>query len=487
MANLTNIPAIDWFETTLASSWNGAVGTVSVNDVPSGTIESGETSYIVVNPWKVNMQVVQIDWRDSGAKTFNVVSISVEKGNGVNYTAQSHAANSVVRFSNNYAFWKDIRTAVNSKAWTDTSNTWTGTQTFDKVVATGYIKDAVYADDTARDAAIPSPSNGMRIYNTAVWLFQKYQAGAWIDDTIWASTPNASTTVAGKVEKATQWEANAWTSTGGTWAELFVWPAELKVITDWITVPDATETVKWAVELATVAEATAWIDTTRAVTPAWVAAAISNINLWYDVILNISPLWSSTSWVVYWWTITSTATITVNSMLWRFTFASWAAWNREFYTELPIRSISFWSTTLLQWNQVSIIEFEWYVSWSNAFSFWFWTSTAWAFGTPTSTQRKVLVTKQSTNAYVNINTSDWTTQSYWSNCNMPWSHSLYNKYNLIYNVTTWSVSLYVNWTLANTKTTNLPTWANDLYLWLWLETANNNMWLSNCKVKIKYV
>ena len=487
MANLTNIPAIDWFETTLASSWNGAVWTVSVLDVPSGTIESGETSYIVVNPWKSNMQVAKIDGWDSWTKTFNVTDISVEKWNGVDYTAQSHAANSVVRFSNNYAFWKDIRTAVNSKAWTDTSNTWTWTQTFDKVITTGYTKDAIYADDTARDTAIPSPSNWMRVYNTAVWLFQKYQAGAWIDDTSWASTPNASTTVAGKVEKATQPETNAWTSIGGTGAELFVWPAELKTVTDWLVTPDASETVKGKVELATNAETVTWTDTTRAVTPAWVAAAISNINWWYDVILDIAPLWSSTSWTVYWWTMTTTATITVNSMLWRFTFAAWAAGNREFYTELPIRNITTWAATPLQWNQLSKIEFEWYVSWSNAFCFWFGTSTAWSFGTPTSTQRKVLVTKLLTNAYVNINTSDWTTQSYWSNCNMPWTHALYNKYNLVYDVTAWDVKLYVNWTLADTKTTNLPTWANDLYLWLWLETANQNMWLSNCKVKIKYV
>lgn len=233
MANLTTIPAIDWFETTLSASWNGAVGSVSVNDVPSGTIESWETSYIVVNPWKSNMQVAQIDWWNSWTKTFNVTSITVEKGNGVNYSAQTHAANSVVRFSNNYAFWKDIRTAVNSKSSTDTSNTWSDTQTFDKVVATGYIKDAVYADATARDTAIPSPSNGMRIYNTAVWLFQKYQAWAWIDDTGGASTPNMSTSTTGKWRLADQTQVNDGTAME-SWDPLVVWPAELKTVTDGI-------------------------------------------------------------------------------------------------------------------------------------------------------------------------------------------------------------------------------------------------------------
>ena len=233
MANLTNIPAIDWFETTLASSWNGTVWTVSVLDVPSWTIESGETSYIVVNPWKSNMQVAKIDGWDSWTKTFNVTDISVEKWNGVDYTAQSHAANSVVRFSNNYAFWKDIRTAVNSKAWTDTSNTWTWTQTFDKVITTGYTKDAIYADDTARDTAIPSPSNWMRVYNTAVWLFQKYQAGAWIDDTSWASTPNGSETVAGKREWATTAQMGTATETWETGAKLVVMNKNLVKTSSW--------------------------------------------------------------------------------------------------------------------------------------------------------------------------------------------------------------------------------------------------------------
>lgn len=486
MANLTTIPAIDWFETTLASSWNGAVWSVSVNDVPSGTIESWETSYIVVNPGKSNMQVAQIDWWDSWTKTFNVTNITVEKGNWVNYSSQTHAANSVVRFSNNYVFWKDIRTAVNSKAGTDTSNTWSWTQTFDKVVATGYIKDAVYIDATTRDTAIPSPSNWMRIYNTALWLFQKYQAWAWTDDTGWASTPNASTTVAGKVEKATPTEVTAWTSTGGTGAELFVWPAELKTVTDSITVPDASETVKWKVELATLSETIVWIDTTRAVTPAWVAWAIANIE-WYDEIIRVIPYTTWAAWVVYWWTMTATSSITLNSMLWRFTFAANAASNREFYTELPIKSITSWLATQLQWNAISKIEFEWYISWNDSFSVWFATSTSTAFVNYLSTQRKVLLTKTFNNTYVNINTSDWTTQSSWSNVNMPWTHALYNKYNLIYDVTNGNVKIYMNGVLWDTKTTNLPTWANDLYFWFWLQTSWSSMWLSNCKVKIKYV
>ena len=63
-----------------------------------------------------------------------------------------------------------------------------------------------YADDAARDAAIPTPSNGMFIYNIAQAVNQQYIGGAWSDVTTGPVTPNASETVAGKVELATKAE-----------------------------------------------------------------------------------------------------------------------------------------------------------------------------------------------------------------------------------------------------------------------------------------
>lgn len=39
----------------------------------------------------------------------------------------------------------------------------------------------VYADATARDAAITSPANGMLVYNTATGKMEQYIAGAWAD------------------------------------------------------------------------------------------------------------------------------------------------------------------------------------------------------------------------------------------------------------------------------------------------------------------
>ena len=65
-----------------------------------------------------------------------------------------------------------------------------------------------YANATARDAAITSPVNGMMIYNSGTGTIQQYISGAWADLAT-GSVVNASTTVAGKVEIATQAEVNA--------------------------------------------------------------------------------------------------------------------------------------------------------------------------------------------------------------------------------------------------------------------------------------
>lgn len=105
-----------------------------VNDVPAFTFPSGVKTYAVVNPGKSTQQVVEID--SKGAGTLNVSSTTVEKGAGVNYTAQTHAAGNKVIISDNYQFWKDIRTAINTKLDDDGGN------------------GKEYADTAARDAAL---------------------------------------------------------------------------------------------------------------------------------------------------------------------------------------------------------------------------------------------------------------------------------------------------------------------------------------------
>jgi hypothetical protein len=43
------------------------------------------------------------------------------------------------------------------------------------------VRLVVYADNTARDAAITSPTAGMMVFNTTGTKFQGYTGAAWVD------------------------------------------------------------------------------------------------------------------------------------------------------------------------------------------------------------------------------------------------------------------------------------------------------------------
>jgi len=47
--------------------------------------------------------------------------------------------------------------------------------------AEGAITPGRYADDAARDAAIPTPTAGMMVFNTTGTKFQGYTGSAWVD------------------------------------------------------------------------------------------------------------------------------------------------------------------------------------------------------------------------------------------------------------------------------------------------------------------
>ncbi len=128
-------------------------------------------------------------------------------------TAQSFAAGADV-----FIAWDNQAAA--EAAMTDLDNTFTGTNTFSgPFITSGSLKVPVYATTTARDVAIPSPSNGMIVYITADGVMNQYIAGAWTTFAT-GSVSNASTTVAGKEENATVAEQAAHTATGGTGATL---------------------------------------------------------------------------------------------------------------------------------------------------------------------------------------------------------------------------------------------------------------------------
>ena len=223
MSDLSIIPLEDWFETQLAQDWNGATGTVYVLDTPSYTPTTTNT-YIVVNPWKTTMQIAEITDYDSTANTLTVSNVTLLKGLGINSTApaSSHATGSKVIISDNYQFWADIQTAINSKL-DDTGGTMTGLLQFS---GTDHAGIKLLSLTTVQRDAI-SASNGMIIYNSTTGELNQYIGGAWSAVSAGSTQPNASATVAGKVEIATSAESIAGTDTGGTGALLDVLPSDI--------------------------------------------------------------------------------------------------------------------------------------------------------------------------------------------------------------------------------------------------------------------
>lgn len=188
MSDLSLIPLEDWFETQLAQDWNGAVGTVYVLDTPSYTPTTTNT-YIVVNPWKTNMQIAEITDYDSTANTLTVSNVTLLKGLGINSTApaSSHATGSKVIISDNYQFWADIQTSINSKLDKNGNN------------------GVTYATTAARDSALGADGVATlpyrNIYVTATGLFYNYNlsANAWQSIDTGTSPANATASVSGLV------------------------------------------------------------------------------------------------------------------------------------------------------------------------------------------------------------------------------------------------------------------------------------------------
>lgn len=201
MTNLIAIPLEDDFETTLSSSWNWWAGTVSVNSIPSAdTPWASEYTYMVVNPGKSNMQVAKVTaWSWT---SLTVTADTIEKGDWVDYSAQSHAAWSVVRFSNNYQFWKDIQTAINSKLNSDALGNFTFTDSTLSATGSMTFSDWETASVTLKTLATWAPADqyvAVSENDTTVWhLEDKLTAWTWI--TLTKNNPAGNENLAASVD-----------------------------------------------------------------------------------------------------------------------------------------------------------------------------------------------------------------------------------------------------------------------------------------------
>lgn len=211
-----NYPLQDGFETILTQDLTAAGTTAYIKVAPTFNFPAGVKTYVVINPQKSNMELVEIDAYDSSAKTLNITTRGLSLSQGVAGTAYSHSTGSRVLISDNMKFWKDLSDTFGSKADV-AGTTFTGAIGFSGTDHFG-VKH-IQLTEAQRDAL--TPQNGYIIYNTTSGELQYYDGGAW-QSVGTASVPNASTTVAGIVEEATAAEVGAGTATGGTGARTFI-------------------------------------------------------------------------------------------------------------------------------------------------------------------------------------------------------------------------------------------------------------------------
>lgn len=369
MSQLTNIPLQDNYKSTLSQAWDGNVWTIYVNTVPSFTFPSGIKTYICVDPWKTNMQVARISAYDATLKTITVDNITLDKGNGVAYTAQTHTVGSVIEISDNYQFREDILTAMNTKVNTNSADTDTWK----------------FADATARDAYFTSPAWWMSAYLEDSQTRTDYN---WVSWGTRATQWNASTTAKWVVEISTQTETEDQTATWLTWATVVPTNATINpnnitstapATGDKISFADISDsnklrstTIQTAVDtarpLATNAEVITWTGTTQSITPlhlrnfAWMTPTAWTVNNAFPPVASLTttsttPTKKSEATVTRDWTYRITFTWSTNFWFWYIqVYKNWSA----FWT---LRAWTWWATysedlTFVYWDVISIYMYN---------------------------------------------------------------------------------------------------------------------------------
>lgn len=164
---------------------------------------------------------------------------------------QSDSDVEVTALKKEWKEWTKVKVTILSSQLVDRQNdneftwnqTFSGRVDFEWASATGRFELPSYT--TAERDALAWVENWELIYNETTWEINQYVSWAWTS--VWdTGTPNASETVAGKVEIATTEEAQAWTDTGWTWATLVVKPSDIlnvspsrKSYTAWEDIPAA--------------------------------------------------------------------------------------------------------------------------------------------------------------------------------------------------------------------------------------------------------
>lgn len=210
-----------------------------------------------------------------------------------------------------YTYWSLVRwlsqTADPSTTWT--WSTWLANQEFVLVAMHDQLIDKqqwvsftsttiswLNANNlTTTQRLALTPVNWDIVYDTTLWELYQYIGWAWSAVSAGSTQPNASTTVAWKVEIATSAQSIAWTDTWETWALLSVLPSDIaKNIQSWCFI---TGTAAWA--------DTKTMTLTPTLTAYWTWIYVvtnTTVNTW-AVTLNIDWLWAKAVQTLEWWAL----------------------------------------------------------------------------------------------------------------------------------------------------------------------------------------
>jgi len=191
MSNLTTIPLQGDYETTLSQEWDWLIGTIFVANAPDFTFPGSDTTYIIVDAGTTNAQLAEINAVDTALNTITVSSISsLELWESISSITKVHATQAKVLISDNFQFWKDIKTAINSKL---DSDWWNPTTTFDLKVSWSSWRirkdwlDMKFTDDNNSEISLSTIA-----------------AAAWVDQKVWVTL--SDTTPATLNAKVVAWD-----------------------------------------------------------------------------------------------------------------------------------------------------------------------------------------------------------------------------------------------------------------------------------------
>lgn len=220
------IPIEDNYEATLTQALAASASalTIYVSRTPVATFPANTEVVMTINPKKgfTRQENVLVESYDATAKTLTIKTASRAQTRyaGDSPSPLAHSVGSKIIISDAYPVWNSLDDGLPISG-----GTMTGQLNFSGTTHAG-IKH-INLTTAQRDAL--TPSNGMMIYNITTGEHNQVIGGSWTPVAAGSTQADASTTVAGKVEEATNAEVKAGTAAGGTGARLFINPASTVV------------------------------------------------------------------------------------------------------------------------------------------------------------------------------------------------------------------------------------------------------------------